>query len=214
MSSKGFKRKTLVLLMSFREKYARLGERYNVLEKPLDGALCPLRRKAVSFARGKTLEIGVGVGKTLRYYPKDVELHAIDAVPEMVRIAENGVRELGLNARFYVMDAERLEFPSESFDTVISSFVFCTVPNPEVAMGEIHRVLKPGGRAIFLEHTKSDSRLLNWLFLKPLDLLLGALLDDNTLRETQRLVGEYFEVEHEESHYHGIVRLMVGRKEG
>ncbi|NJE43221.1 class I SAM-dependent methyltransferase [Thermococcus sp. GR6] len=198
--------------MSFREKYAKLGERYNFLEKPLERFFCPLRQKAISFVKGRTLEIGVGVGKTLPYYPPDVELHAVDAVPEMVKIAEKKARELGLNARFYIMDAEKLEFPSESFDTVISSFVFCTVPNPEKAMKEIYRVLKPGGRAIFLEHTKSECKFLNWLFLKPLDLFLGWLIEDNTLRETHKLVRKYFEVEHEESHYRGIVRLIIARK--
>ncbi len=198
--------------MSFREKYARLGERYNALEKPLDRFFCPLRGKAAEFARGKVLEVGVGVGKMLPYYPPNVELHAVDAVPEMVGIARRKARELGLNTRFCVMDAERLEFPDESFDTVLSSFVFCTVPNPERAMEEIRRVLKPGGRVILLEHTRSDCRLLNWLFLKPLDVLLGLLLDDNTLRETHLLARKYFEIEHEESHYRGIVRLIVGRK--
>ena len=200
--------------MGFKEKYARLGERYNALEKPLDRFFCPLRKRAAEFVKGKVLEVGVGVGKMLPYYPPDIELHAVDAVPEMVRIAGRKAEELGLNANFYVMDAEKLEFPSGSFDTVLSAFVFCTVPNPERAMAEIHRVLKPGGRAIFLEHTKSDCRLLNWLFLKPLDILLGVLLDDNTLRETHVLARKYFEIEHEESHYRGIVRLIVARKPG
>ncbi|ASA78314.1 class I SAM-dependent methyltransferase [Thermococcus sp. 5-4] len=198
--------------MSFREKYARLGERYEILEKPLDRFFCPLRKKAAAFVRGRTLEVGVGVGKMLPYYPPGIELHAVDAVPEMVGIARRKAKELGLNARFYVMDAERLEFPDESFDTVLSSFVFCTVPDPERAMEEIHRVLKPGGRVVLLEHTKSDCRLLNWLFLKPLNLLLGWLLGDNTLRETHELVRRYFEVEHEESHYRGVVRLIVAKK--
>ena len=198
--------------MSFREKYARLGERYEVLEKPLDRFFCPLRKKAAAFARGRVLEVGVGVGKMLPYYPPGIELHAVDAVPGMIKIARKKAKELGLNAHFYVMDVERLEFPDESFDTVVSSFVFCTVPDPERAMEEIHRILKPGGRAVFLEHTKSDCRILNWLFLKPLDLLLGWLIEDNTLRETHELVKRYFEVEHEESHYSGIVRLIVAKK--
>ncbi|ASJ13337.1 class I SAM-dependent methyltransferase [Thermococcus thioreducens] len=200
--------------MSFREKYSRLGERYERIDGPLERFFDPLRRKAAAFVSGKILEVGVGTGLMLPYYPKDIELHAIDAVPEMLRVAEKKAKELGLNASFYVMDAENLEFPDGSFDTVVSTFVFCTVPNPEKAMKEIHRVLRPGGRAVFLEHTKSDCRLINWLFLKPLDILLGWLIEDNTLRETHRLVGEYFKVEHEESHYGGIVRIIVGRKEG
>ncbi|NJE60737.1 class I SAM-dependent methyltransferase [Thermococcus sp. 21S7] len=200
--------------MSFRKKYAKLGERYERIDGPLERFFDPLRRKAARYVTGRVLEIGVGTGFMLPYYPKDIELHAIDAVPEMVKVAERRARKLGLNARFYVMDAENLEFPDGSFDTVVSTFVFCTVPIPERAMEEIRRVLKPGGRAIFLEHTRSDCRLLNWLFLRPLDVLLGLLLEDNTLRETHELVRRHLEVDHEESHYRGIVRFIVARKPG
>ncbi|NJE04059.1 class I SAM-dependent methyltransferase [Thermococcus sp. MV11] len=198
--------------MGFREKYAKLGERYERIDGPLERFFDPLRRKAAGYVAGRVLEVGVGTGFMLPHYPRDIELHAIDAVPEMVEVAKERAEEIGLNARFYVMDAEKLEFPSESFDTVVSAFVFCTVPDPERVMAEIHRVLKPGGRVILLEHTRSDCRLLNWLFLKPLDVLLGLLLEDNTLRETHLLARNYFEIEHEESHYRGIVRLIVGRK--
>jgi ubiquinone/menaquinone biosynthesis C-methylase UbiE len=199
--------------MSFREKYARLARHYETLERPLDRYFCPLRQEALSFVEGrKVLEVGIGVGKTLRYYPGDVELCGVDAVPEALKLAEEKARELGMNACFEVADVENLPFPDNSFDTVVSSFVFCTVPNPERGMEEIKRVLKPGGRAIFLEHTKSDSRLVDWLFLRPMKLILQPLLDDDTMRETHELVRRYFEVEHEESHYYGIVRLIVGRK--
>ncbi len=198
--------------MSFKAKYSRIARHYETLERPLDRFFCPLRKKAVSFVEGKTLEVGVGVGKTLRYYLSDVELCAVDAVPEALEIAREKARRLNLNACFKVADVERLPFPDESFDTVLSSFVFCTVPNPERGMREILRVLKPGGRAIFLEHTRSDSALVNYLFLWPMKLLLKPLLDDDPLRETHRLIGEHFKVERAESYYRGIVRLIVARK--
>ena len=79
-------------------------------------------------------------------------------------------------------------------------------------MREILRVLKPGGRAIFLEHTKSDPVLLNYLFLLPLKLSLRLLLDDDPLRETHKLVSKHFEIEREERYYRGIVHLIVARK--
>ena len=199
--------------MSFKEKYAKISRYYELLERPLDRFFCPLRKKAVSFIEGRrVLEVGVGVGKTLRYYGRDVELCAVDAVPEALEIARKKVRELGLNVCFQLADVEKLPFPDESFDTVLSSFVFCTVPNPERGMREILRVLKPGGRAIFLEHTKSDSELINWLFLFPAKLVLRPLLDDDPLRETHHLIGKYFGVERVESYYRGIVRLVIARK--
>lgn len=198
--------------MSFKAKYSRMARHYEALEKPLDRFFCPLRERAVSLVKGKTLEVGVGVGKTLRYYPSDVELCAVDAVPETLKIAREKARKLNLNACFEVADVEKLPFPDNSFDTVLSSFAFCTVPNPERGMREIFWVLKPGGKAILLEHTTSDSTLLNYLFLLPLKLPLKLLLDDDPLRETHKLVSKYFEVELEESYYRGIVRLIVARK--
>ncbi len=201
--------------MSFREKYARIAKHYERLERPLDRFFCPLRRKAISFIEGnEVLEVGVGVGKTLKYYPGDVELCGIDAVPEALEIAERKAQELGLRACFREANVESLPFPDGSFDTVVSSFVFCTVPDPEKGMEEIKRALKPGGRAVFLEHTQSDSRLVDYLFLRPMKFVLKPLLDDDPLRETHLLVRRYFKVEHEESHFHGIVRLVVARKKG
>jgi len=198
--------------MSFREKYARLGRRYELIDGPLERFFAPLRRKAAEFVSGRVLEVGVGTGFMLQYYPEGIELHAVDAVQEVLEAARERAEELGLDARFYVMDAENLEFSDGCFDTVVSTFVFCTVPNPERAMAEVYRVLKPGGRAVFLEHTRSDSQFINTLVLKPLDVFLGALLGDNTLRDTESLVRRYFEVEHVERHYRGVVRLIVARK--
>jgi ubiquinone/menaquinone biosynthesis C-methylase UbiE len=161
--------------------------------------------------RGRTLEIGVGTGKTLRYYPLGVELYAVDGSEKMLEMAKKRARELGMEVKFRVAKAESLPFPDNYFDTVVSSFVFCTVPEPEKSMEEIKRVLKPSGRAIFLEHTKSDSRLVDCLFLLPMKLILKPLLDDDPLRETHKLVRTYFDVEKEERYYSGVVKLIVAR---
>lgn len=196
----------------YREKYDRIAGFYELLEKPLDRYFNPLRERAVSLAQGRTLEVGIGTGKTLAYYPRGVELYAVDGSARMIEIARKRAEELGLKVEFTVAEAEDLPFPENYFDTVISSFVFCTVPNPRRAMREIQRVLKPGGRAIFLEHARSGNRLIDYLFLLPLKAFLKPLLDDDPLRETHRLVREFFEVEREEIYYRGIVRLMVARK--
>ncbi|MCO6041406.1 class I SAM-dependent methyltransferase [Thermococcus alcaliphilus] len=195
----------------YREKYDRIAGFYELLEKPLDRVFNPLRERAISFAKGRTLEIGIGTGKTLHYYPQGVELYAVDGSEKMLEMAKRRAEELGIEVKLIVAEAERLPFPDNYFDTVVSSFVFCTVPNPDKAMDEIKRVLKPGGRVIFLEHTKSESRIVNYLFLFPMKLILKPLLDDNPLRETHKLVRKYFKVEKEERYYKGIVRLIVAR---
>jgi len=195
----------------YREKYDRLARHYNLLEKPLDRFFEPLREKAVSLAEGRTLEVGVGTGKTLGYYPPGIELYAVDGSGAMLKVAEERAKKLGLEVRFQRAEVESLPFPDGFFDTVVSSFTFCTVPDPERGMGELHRVLKPSGRAVFLEHTRSESRVINTLFLRPLGLILGLLLDDDPLRDTRHLIGEFFEVEREERYYHGVVRLMAAK---
>ncbi|HII61872.1 class I SAM-dependent methyltransferase [Pyrococcus horikoshii] len=197
--------------MSYREKYNRIGSKYDILESPLERYFEPLRKKAVSLVRGKVLEIGIGTGKTLKYYPNDVQLYAIDGSEEMLKVAREKARQLGINVKFFKAEAEDLPFPNDFFDFVISSFVFCTIPNPKKAMREIIRVLKPSGKVIFLEHTLSDSFLINMLFLAPLELILRPLIDDSTTRETHKLVRKFFRVEREESYYKGIVRFIVAR---
>ncbi|BAD84918.1 SAM-dependent methyltransferase, UbiE/COQ5 family [Thermococcus kodakarensis KOD1] len=197
----------------YREKYDRIAGFYELLERPLDRFFNPLRESAVSLAEGKTLEIGVGTGKTLRYYPQDVELYAIDGSEKMLEMAKKRAKELGMDVKFKVAEAESLPFPDDFFDTVVSSFVFCTVPEPERAIEEIKRVLKPDGMAIFLEHTKSESELVNYLFLLPMKLILKPLLDDDPLRDTHKLVRKHFKVEKEEAYYSGVVRLIVAKND-
>ncbi len=198
--------------MSYQKRYARMAEAYDLLEISLDRFFQPLRRRALSFAEGKVLEIGVGTGKTLEFYPKGIDLYAIDGTEEILKIAGRRAERLNMDIKLYQMEAKDLRFPSESFDTVVSSFVFCTIPNPVKAMAEIRRILKPDGKAIFLEHTKSDSRFLNWFFLKPAKLILWPLIRDDTLRDTHELAKDFFEVELEENYYGGIVRLIIARK--
>lgn len=196
----------------YRHKYNAIAENYDKFERILDPFFLPLRQKAVSYAKGRTLEVGVGTGKNLPYYPKDVELYAIDGSEGMLKIAQKKAKKLGLDVKFFKMDAEKLSFPSEYFDTIIVSFVFCTVPNPVKAMSELRRVLKPNGKIIFLEHTLSNSKVPNLLFLRILKLFLYPILGDDTLRKTHNLVRDFFKIEREEEYYLGIVRFIVCKK--
>jgi ubiquinone/menaquinone biosynthesis C-methylase UbiE len=115
------------------------------------------RRALLTGARGRTLEIGAGTGINLELYP--------DSVTELVLIEPDGhmrgqlERKLDASAReAEVVEAagERLPFPDQSFDTAVATLVFCTIPDPEAALGEVARVLKPGGRLLFLEHVRAD----------------------------------------------------------
>jgi SAM-dependent methyltransferase len=123
-----------------------------------------LRRELLGRANGRTLELGSGTGLNLPYYPSDLEeLILTEPEPAMrARLA----RRLGLSwsrARVLHASAERLPFADEAVDTVVATLVLCTVDAPDVALREIERVLRPGGRLLFLEHVRSESpRLARW----------------------------------------------------
>ena len=121
------------------------------------------RAKLTAAAAGRTLELGAGSGLNVEHYPAAVtELVLTDPSRAMLRLLGKRLADTGrCTARLVAAGAERLPFADSSFDTVVATFVHCTVPDPDAALREIARVLRPGGRYIFLEHVRSpDSRLL------------------------------------------------------
>jgi len=119
------------------------------------------RRALLSHATGEILEIGFGTGANLPYYPKHVKgLTAIDSNSGMTPIAERRVSARNVQVKHLVGDAQALPFPTESFDTVVSTWTLCSVEDLKVVLGEIGRVLKRDGKLLFLEHGKSpESRV-------------------------------------------------------
>ena len=147
-----------------RQKYNRNSRFYDLTEIPMELSLFRRWRKQLfkEIDGQRILEIGVGTGKNLKYYPEDATVIGIDLSEGMMDKARSLAREKGI--ALAQMDAERLAFPDKSFDTVMATFVFCSVPNPVAGFKEIKRVLKPGGRVMLLEHVLPENRLLAWLF--------------------------------------------------
>jgi ubiquinone/menaquinone biosynthesis C-methylase UbiE len=121
------------------------------------------RATLLSQARGQVLELGAGTGLNRPHYPDDLEeLVLTEPSPPMVARLERRAKE-SRNASVMVAEAERLPFEEDRFDTVVSTLVLCTVDEPRQAIDEIARVLRPGGKLLFLEHVRADSeRLARW----------------------------------------------------
>lgn len=116
------------------------------------------RRALLAEARGAVLEIGAGTGLNLRHYPEGLEeLVLVEPGEPMADRIDLSRVPNGVPTRVVRAPAEHLPFADESFDTVVSTLVLCTVSNPARAVAEVARVLKPGGRLLFCEHVEADA---------------------------------------------------------
>jgi ubiquinone/menaquinone biosynthesis C-methylase UbiE len=122
-----------------------------------------LRARFLADARGRCLEIGAGTGLNLDRWPEVDELVLSEPDQHMSARLQRKLAASGRNAEVAQAPAERLPFPDGRFDTVALTYVLCTVPDPAAALAEIARVLKPGGRFLFLEHVRSpEPGLARW----------------------------------------------------
>jgi ubiquinone/menaquinone biosynthesis C-methylase UbiE len=144
-----------------RRKYNDFARWYDLVEGvPEVCGLSRLRRELLRRASGRVLEVAVGTGKNLRYYPRGCQITAVDLSPSMLAIARQRARRLGLAVTLIEMNAEALDFPDQSFDTVVDTLALCTFPNPVTVLHEMARVCRSDGRLLLLEHGRSDR---DWL---------------------------------------------------
>ncbi|HBV98563.1 MAG: methyltransferase type 11 [Peptococcaceae bacterium BICA1-7] len=163
-----------------KRRYNRNAALYGLVDRIISHSL---RREVLAGVGGKILEVGVGTGLNLPLYPPGSDVTGIDFSPLMLKRAVALASEKGLKVRLMEMDAQNMDFPDHSFDTVVATCVFCTVPDPVRGLKEIKRVLRPGGRAVLLEHVRSERPVLGRIMdiLNPLTL---ALIGDNINRDT------------------------------
>jgi ubiquinone/menaquinone biosynthesis C-methylase UbiE len=142
--------------MSLRSRFFALT--YDRMSAKVERAgLRAVRSKLLAEATGRVLEIGAGTGLNLELYGPAVEsLTITEPAPPMLRRLERRVRELAAGATVIQAPAEELPFADGAFDTAVSTLVLCGVSDQSRALRELRRVLRPGGRLIFIEHVRSD----------------------------------------------------------
>jgi ubiquinone/menaquinone biosynthesis C-methylase UbiE len=122
------------------------------------------RSRIIPAARGRVLEVGIGSGLNLPYYSREVEsVTGVDPSATLLTMARKAARDLPFPITFLERGAERLAFEDRSFDSVVTTWTLCSIAQDALALGEMRRVLKPGGELIFIEHGLSpDPRVAAW----------------------------------------------------
>ena len=152
------------------------------------------RREILAEVTGEVLEIGFGTGLNLSYYPEQIhKIATVDPNPEIHTIAQKRIASSPIMVEHHILSGEHLPMADESFDSVVSTFTLCSIPNVEQALAEIYRVLKPRGRYFFVEHgLSSEPDVQVWQNrLTPIQKRIAGGCHFN--RNIKRLVEEQFD---------------------
>lgn len=184
-----------------RQRYDRIAPVYDRLEVvPERLAIRRWRKMLWDRVEGpQVLEIGVGTGKNIPFYTSDMQITAIDLSPKMLRRARLRADAERSSVELQEADAQDLPFGDESFDSVVGTFVFCSIPDPIAGLQEAARVLKPGGQLLLLEHVLSNHRGLREMMRlsNPIMVrLTGANFDRETAANVARADFQEIRVRH------------------
>jgi ubiquinone/menaquinone biosynthesis C-methylase UbiE len=147
------------------------------------------RRLWLQVPAGRGLEVGVGTGRNMPHYPSGAHITAIDLSPRMLERARRRARRLTVDVELAEMSVEQLDFPDDTFDWAVATFVFCSVPDPVRGLKEVARVVKPGGQVLLLEHLRVDKPVIGRLMdlYNPLAVrITGANINRRTVENLGR----------------------------
>jgi ubiquinone/menaquinone biosynthesis C-methylase UbiE len=193
--------------------YQRYAPRYDRETSYYDRFLLGDRRaKLCGQARGSVLEVAIGTGRNLPFYPRGIQLTGIDFTAAMLEIARDRAHNLGMQVDLIEADAQSLPFDDATFDTVVCTLALNAIPNDRAAIAEMYRILRPTGRLLLLGHVASNLRFVRamqrWLERKSL-----PIAGDYQTRQPMPLLPEIgFTIDHQERARAGIIQTIIAVK--
>lgn len=173
----------------------KIKHRYNRISSIYEGMDRMIKKDwrvdLLSNVSGKALEVGIGTGANLPFYPHHIEsLTGVDFSKNMLKHAREKISKLHLPfpVELFEGDIQDLPFLDDSFDTIISTCVFCSVPDPILGLNELKRVCKPTGKILMLEHMRSENKLLGMVMdmLNPITVRLwGSNINRDTIKNIE-----------------------------
>jgi ubiquinone/menaquinone biosynthesis C-methylase UbiE len=162
-------------------------------------------------ATGRTLEVGIGTGLNLPHYPPGIDLVGVELSPQMLDIARRRAAEAGMHPDLREGTAAALDFPDDSFDTVISTLALCSIADDAGAVREMIRVLRPGGALILADHVESSVAPIRWA-QRAAELWSVRVGEHFTRRPIRHLYAAGLHIDEQERFLAGIIERVVARK--
>jgi ubiquinone/menaquinone biosynthesis C-methylase UbiE len=170
------------------------------------------RQWACAHAVGEVLEVAVGTGLNLPFYPSAVTLTGLDLSQEMLKIAQTRAEQLDRAVTLRQGNAHALPFAGNSFDTVVCTFGLCAIPDLDAAVDEMVRVVRPGGQLVLVDHVASSSRVARGV-QRLVELVTVPLAGEHFLRRPLHLVQTRgLRIEQQQRFKLGLVERLVARK--
>jgi SAM-dependent methyltransferase len=196
----------------YAKEAAKYGCETDLFERRLLGT--EHRGWACSQARGATLEVAIGTGLNLPHYRAEVRLTGLDLSPEMLAVAAARAKEIGRRIALMEGDAHDLPFADGTFDTVVCTYALCSVTDVTRSIEEMRRVLKPRGRLILVDHTRSTIQPIFWLQWLMEFIPSRTKGEYMTRRPALQVMAANFDIQARDRLRMGVVERLVALKPG
>ncbi|MDX8362445.1 class I SAM-dependent methyltransferase [Cytobacillus sp. IB215316] len=196
------------LTEKIKKRYNRVSRIFNSMDRMIKESW---REDLLKNVKGNVLEVGVGTGANFLFYPDDIHLTCIDFSPGMLKHARNKVNTLSLPYQVTLneMDAQQMDFPDNTFNYVIATCVYCSVPDPVKGLKEMGRVCKKDGKIIMLEHMRSENEIVGKMMdiLNPITVnTWGANVNRKTL---DNINSAGLLIEEKDDLFYSIIRKLI-----